>query len=118
MAINCSKKDDEHVGNKKKDEGNEYLFELATFLAVSASGCMDEPPSYGSLRLIEALSKLIDLPKHVSCLSEDKFLKGIKNDIDEKSSLILSNMEEFNGFIDELVSRFVIELKERQKRLS
>lgn len=117
MAINCSKKDDEDMGNKKKGEGNEYLFELATFLAVSASGCIDAPPNYGALRLIEALSRLADLPKYSSCLSEDKFLMDIKKDIDEKSSLILSNTEKFRRFIDELVSLFATELKERSKQL-
>ena len=39
---------------------------------------------YGPFRLIDALSKLIDLPKYAPCLREDIFLDGIKAEIDEK----------------------------------
>ncbi len=104
------------MSGEKTDKGNEYLFELATFLATSARGCIDEPPSYGPFRLIDALSRLIDLPKYSACLSEDKFLKDVKKEVDEKKYLVMSDMKEFHRFLEELVSRFAIELKKRSSK--
>lgn len=99
--------------NKENHTGNEYLFELATFLVMSANGCLDEPPSYGPLRLIDALSRLIDLPKYASCLNEDQFLRDVKKEVDEKKDLIMSDRKGFRSFLDEMVSRFAVELKNR-----
>jgi hypothetical protein len=104
------------MSSKKENTGNEYLFELATFLAMSARGCIDEPPSYGPFRLIDALSRLIDLPKHAACLSEDKFLENIKKEVDEKKYLVMSDMKKFRKFLDEMVSRFAVELKKRSSK--
>ncbi len=104
------------MSSKEKDTGNEYLFELATFLVMSAKGCMDEPPSYGPFRLIDALSRLINLPKHATCLSEDKFLEDIKKEVDEKKYLVMSDMKKFRRFLDEMVSRFAVELKNRSSK--
>ena len=104
------------MSGEKTDTGDEYLFELATFLAMSARGCMDEPPSYGPFRLIDGLSRLIDLPKYAACLSEDKFLEDIKNEVDEKKFLVMSDMKGFRRFLDELISRFAIELKKRSSK--
>lgn len=55
-------KRNEGIPMKRKITGDEYLFEILIFLATSARGCVDEPPLYGPFRLIDALSKLIDLP--------------------------------------------------------
>lgn len=98
---------------EKKLTGDEYLFEIAVFLATSARGCIDEPPLYGPFRLIDGLSRLIDLPEYASCLSDDKFLKRMKAEIDEKKFLVMFDPEEFREFLDELVYQFSRELKER-----
>lgn len=70
---------------KRKITGDEYLFEILIFLATSARGCVDEPPLCGPFRLIDALSKLIDLPDYAPCLKKDNFTMKVKRDIDEKS---------------------------------
>ncbi|MGQ9507556.1 MAG: DUF6092 family protein [Candidatus Bathycorpusculaceae bacterium] len=57
-----------------KSNGNDYLFEIAVFLATSARNCIDEPPLYGPFRLLDALNKIAKLPKHAPCLKEDPFL--------------------------------------------
>lgn len=99
--------------SKQKTSGGEYLFEIATFLATSARGCIDEPRLYGPFRLIDALSRLLDLPKYASCLSEDPFFDQIKKEIDEKKVLIMSDVEGFQDFLDHLVQEFARELKRR-----
>jgi hypothetical protein len=96
-----------------KDTGNEYLFELALFLVTSGRNCIDEPPVYGPFRLLDALSRLTDFPKHAPCLSEDPFLNEVKTFVDEKKFLVTTDVEAFKKAADELVERFAKELKRR-----
>jgi len=96
-----------------RNTGNEYLFELALFLATSARNCIDEPPLYGPFRLLDALSRLADFPEHDESLNSDSFLKEVKAFVDEKKFLVTSDVEEFTQAADELVERFAKELKRR-----
>jgi len=97
----------------KKLTGNDYLFEIAVFLATSARGCIDEPPLYGPFRLLDALSKLADLPKYALGLNPDPFLKEIKTIVDEKKFLVMYDVDGFKRAIDEIVEKFAKELKKR-----
>lgn len=99
--------------NRKRKSGNEYLFDLALFLIMSARGCIDEPPLYGPLRLINAISKIADFPKYAQCLKEDKFLIKMKKKIERKMDLVMYDQEKFKNFLDMLVKDFSIELKRR-----
>lgn len=101
------------MGSEEKVSGDDYLFEIATFLATSARGCMDEPHLYGPFRLIDALSRLLDLPKYAPCLSEDPFFDQIKKEIDEKKFLVISDVEGFKNFLDHLIRELARELKRR-----
>jgi hypothetical protein len=101
---------------RDRNTGNEYLFELALFLATSARNCIEEPPLYGPFRLLDALSRLTDFPKHATELSEDEFLKEVKAFVDEKKFLVTSDVEGFKKATDELVQRFAKELKRRYLR--
>ena len=93
--------------------GNEYLFELALFLATSARNCIDEPPLYGPFRLLDALSRLADFPEHDKSLNRDTFLEEVKVFVDEKKFLVTTDVEGFTQAADELVERFAKELKRR-----
>ena len=93
--------------------GNEYLFELALFLATSARNCIDEPPLYGPFRLLDALSRLADFPEHDENLNKDPFLEEVKAFVDEKKFLVTSDVEGFTQAADVLVQRFAKELKRR-----
>ena len=96
-----------------KNTGNEYLFELALFLATSARNCIDEPPLYGPFRLLDALSRLADFPEHEKSLNIDPFLKEAKAFVDEKKFLVTTDVEGFTQAADKLVERFAKELKRR-----
>ena len=102
--------------SKEKISGDEYLFELATFLATSARGCVDEPHLYGPFRLLDTLSRLLDLPKYAPCLTEDPFFKKIKEEIDEKKFLVTTDVKGFKNFLDDLVRELTGELKKRSLR--
>jgi len=99
----------------QKNTGNEYLFELALFLATSARNCIDEPPLYGPFRLLDALSRLADLPQHDKGLDEDQFLREAKTFVDEKKFLVTTDVEAFTKAADELVEKFAKELKRRSE---
>ncbi len=97
----------------QKPTGNDYLFEIAVFLATSAQGCLNEPPLYGPFRLLDALSKLADLPEYSAGLNSDRFLKEIKAIVDDKKFLVMYDAEGFKKAIDEIVEKFTKELKRR-----
>jgi hypothetical protein len=99
--------------SEKKPTGNDYLFEIAVFLATSAQGCLNEPPLYGPFRLLDALSKLADLPDYAEGLSPDAFLKEIKAIVDEKKFLVMYDEQGFRKAIEELVAKFSKELRKR-----
>ncbi|MGA2791135.1 MAG: DUF6092 family protein [Candidatus Bathyarchaeia archaeon] len=99
--------------NEKKVTGDDYLLELVAFLATSARGCVGEPPSYGPFRLIDALSRLIDLPKYATCLKDDEFLRKIKAEIDEKKFLVMTNDEAFRNMLDSVVLQVSRQLRAR-----
>jgi hypothetical protein len=101
------------VVTSTKHRGTEYLFELAVFLATSARNCIDESPLYGPFRLLDALSRLVDLPKYVGGLEEDQFLQEMKTIVDEKKFLVTSDVEDFKKALDEIVEKFAKELKKR-----
>lgn len=96
-----------------KNVGNEYLFELALFLATSARNCIEEPPAYGPLRLLDALSRLADFPKYAPSLNEDPFLQEMKVFVDERKFLVTTDVKGFRQAAEELVERFAKELKKR-----
>lgn len=98
---------------KEKSNGDKYLFDLAVFLATSARGCVEEPHLYGPFRLIDALSRLIELPKYAACIKEDPFLAKMKRVINEKKFLVVSDAEAFKVFLESLVREFAKELKRR-----
>ena len=97
----------------KKPTGNDYLFEIAVFLATSAQGCLNEPPLYGPFRLLDALSKLAEFPDYVQGLAPDPFLVEVKAIVDEKKFLVMYDVEGFKKAIDEIIKRFAGELKAR-----
>jgi len=98
---------------EKRITGDDYLLELVAFLATSARGCIDEPSIYGPFRLIDALSRLVDLPKYAACLKDDDFLHKIKAEIEEKKNSVMFDAEEFQNMLDSVVLQVTKELKRR-----
>jgi len=103
---------------EKRITGDDYLLELIAFLATSARGCIDEPPIYGPLRLIDALSRLTDLPKYAKCLKDDDFLHKIKAEIDEKKNSVMFDIEEFQDMLDRVALQVTKELKRRSRSMA
>jgi hypothetical protein len=98
-----------------KKNMNEVFFDIATFLVMSARGCVDEPHLYAPFRLLDAISRLVESSRSLESYVPDSFLEEVKKRIDEKklSLSLASDQEEFRGFIDGLVRDFARELKAR-----
>ena len=78
---------------------NDNHFKLLSFLITSARGCVDEPPLYGSLRLVEAASRLIEIMEGAK--TNDQIV-SMKRLIEEKKNIVMYDEEEFVTFLDEL----------------
>ncbi|MCS7135784.1 MAG: DUF6092 family protein [Nitrososphaerota archaeon] len=87
-------------------------FKLLTFLIVSARGCVDEPPLYGPLRLIDAAERLIGLMDKIG--KADEKLRDIMRIIKERKFSVIRDETEFVKLLDELVLKISRIIKEAQ----
>lgn len=75
-------------------------FKLLAFLITSARGCVDEPPLYGPLRLVDAAARLIEIMgKEGKVVPEILELQKL---IEDKKDLVMYDEEGFIEFLDEL----------------
>lgn len=95
------------------EDGQRFVFELATFLLTAARGCVDEPPIYGPLRLVDGVSRLADIYDHVDCIESDSFLLRAKERIDERKFDVMASEERFVDFLDDLIEEFGDEIAGR-----
>lgn len=91
----------------------ERIFELSLYLLTSARGCVGEPPIYGPLRLVEGISRLVDIYSKTDSFRPDPFLQKAKKEIDENKYRVMASEEEFVAFMDKLIVEFTDELKRR-----
>ena len=94
---------------------DEYVYSLAMFLLTSARGCLDEPPIYGPLRLLQALSRLAAVSQYADCIKTDEFLASAMQKIDKNQHRALQSEGEFATFLDSLIKEFTDELKRRNQ---
>lgn len=76
-------------------------FKLLSFLITSARGCVDEPPLYGTLRLIDAASRLIEIMKEEGKATED--IIRLQKMIRENMNLVMYDEKAYIEFLDSLV---------------
>lgn len=97
----------------QEGEVRSKILEYIAYLASSARNSIEEPHIYGSFRLIDAISRLIDLINYIPSIKEDQFLKELKEYIDTKKYVMMFNTQEYLAFLDEVVLRVVRELKKQ-----
>ena len=95
--------------NKQISQG---IFDYTLFLLTAARGCVDEPHMYGPLRLVDAVSRIVDIFSRANLL-QDQFLANLKKKIDEKKLIVMESEDEFVKFIDDLIATSVEEMKKR-----
>jgi len=93
-----------------EDKLKENLFDLICYMLVSARNLDREKKMYGPLRLIDAANKLIEiLEKNGIC---DEFLSQVRTIIESNKYKLMADKEEFVSFLDDLVQKMVVKLKE------
>lgn len=93
------------MSNLSKTCSPEIIEHLA-FLVSSATGCIDEPKIYGSLRLIDATERLITLLGELEICS-DKRLDEIAQDISERKHLCMTDEVAFKALLNRTSEQLV-----------
>jgi hypothetical protein len=91
------------------------VFDLAIYLVASAKDCLDEPLIYGPLRLLEGVNKIV-LMGETNPAFRDKFLSKMKEGVSGDILKVMSDREEFERALDNLLLEFTEELKRRTVR--
>lgn len=99
--------------NQTKVLSEEEAFELLTFLVTSARGCVDEPETYGTFRLIDAASRLLDFLLKSEGVEDREFYSHLKEEIDEKKLWLMTDVEAYFNFLSEVTRKVARQLKKR-----
>ncbi len=85
--------------------------EIIAFLVSSAEICLREPIHYGTLRLVDAASRLIGLIQKNSPVATEAFLCGFKENIDTHKTLAMWDREAYYDFLRKIPFSAAKELK-------
>jgi Family of unknown function (DUF6092) len=80
----------------------EEFRDLATYYAAAARGLIVEPPNYGAFRMIDGISRLVDVLEKYDLA--DETLRCVRKKIDERKTLVMSDPEGFRNLLDDVVS--------------
>lgn len=86
--------------NKAPYEG--AVVELAAYMLTSARGLVDEPASYGPFRLLDGASRLFEILID-SGHPQSAGLKALKDKIDERKFVLMTDEAAFVALLDETV---------------
>jgi hypothetical protein len=79
---------------------------LMAFLVSSARNCINEPKIYGSFRLADTVSKIVELLKVNNLLNDDEIDKVVKK-IDDGKYSCMTDENEFVLMLDEVTDDLV-----------
>jgi len=98
--------------NKVKLE--ERVFELVGYMVTSGRNLLTETPLYGPFRLVDAASRLISILEEEGVGSDR--LQAMRTEIDAGKYSVMSDVEEFESFLDSLVDTLVdhVDFEERR----
>jgi len=101
--------------NQPKVLTEDDAFELLTFLVTSARGCVDEPETYGTFRLIDAASRLLGFLLKGEGVEDGEFYSHLKEEIDEKKFWLMTDEEAYFNFLSEVTRKVAQRLKRRSE---
>lgn len=90
-----------------------FLFEYSTFLVTAARGTLDEPHTYGALRLLDGISRLTEIYSTVPDIKSDEFILQVRAEIQKNLDQAMTSEERLREFLDGLVVKFTDEMKKR-----
>lgn len=83
----------------------ERVFELVGYMVTSGRNLLNETPLYGPFRLVDAASRLISMLEEEGVGSDR--LQAMRTEIDAGKYSVMSDVEEFESFLDSLVDTLV-----------
>lgn len=92
------------------------LFEYVLYLVSCARLSLDEPPIYGSFRLIEGASRLIEAAPRWG-IGEDDALARARASIEEHKLQMIDEQDAYRDWLGELLGELAAEATERNLRL-
>lgn len=99
--------------NQTKVLSEDQAFELLTFLVTSARGCIDEPESYGTFRLIDGASRLLGFLLESEGVEDKEFYRQLKEEIDEKKFTQMTDEEGYFQMLRDVTAKMGKQLKKR-----
>lgn len=94
--------------------GNKFerkLYEVVGYMVTSARNLLDETPLYGPFRLVDAVSRLVEILEGEGLASPR--LIALRERIEAGKYLVAHDPEEFRCFLDGLVQEVVDSLLEK-----
>jgi len=91
----------------------DHLYEVLAFLFSSAHLLVNEPHLYGTFRLIDAATRLIAFALESGQLSDEQFLRQLKEDVDEKKFLLMTDEETYFQMLADATREMAREMKSR-----
>jgi hypothetical protein len=86
----------------------EKVFELVSYMTVSARNLLEEPARYGPFRLVDSVSRLVDILEAHGLSSER--LAGLQAKIESLKYSAMGPEEEYRAFLEGIVSHLVDEI--------
>ena len=86
----------------------EQIFELASYMAVSARNLLNEPAAYGPLRLVDSVSRLVEVLEAHDLGSPRLGL--LRDKIDEGKYSVMESEEAFLEFLESVVMHLAEEI--------
>ena len=96
----------------KKNEFEQEFFELICFMVTSARNLIQENRLYGPLRLVDAVSRLVDILEKLDLKSPR--LEAIQERIEEGEDTVMESEEKFTAFLENLVMDLVPLMQDRK----
>ena len=83
----------------------EKIFELVSYVVVSARNLLEEPARYGPFRLVDTVSRLVDILEEAG-MSSDR-LNAVRDKIEEGKYSAMGPEEEYEAFLESTVFHVV-----------
>lgn len=88
------------------------LFELVAYLVSCSRLSLDEPPIYGSFRLIEAVGRLVDAADALG-IAVDSEIRNAREQIEANKLLIIDDHDGYRAWLDGLLTEVAAEATRR-----
>ena len=92
---------------------DDLLFEFILYLVTSARLSLDEKAIYGSFRLIEGASRLIEASEEIPGMDPDDFLRSKRDSIERNKERMMLDKDGYRTWLTDLASELASEAVKR-----